>query len=38
MMQNDFAVKKANIKKHHVAVKSARVEKKSARDWFSAWQ
>ena len=37
-MQNDFSVKRENIKQHHTAVKSARAQKKSLRDWFAAWQ
>ena len=37
-MQEDWQVKKSNIKKHHVAVKSARADKKSIKDWFVAWQ
>ena len=36
-MQQDWAIKKKNIKKHHTAVRSARVQQKTAKDWFVAW-
>ena len=31
-------MKRENIKKHHVAVKSARMDKKTLQDWFTGWQ
>jgi len=31
-------VKRENIKKHHTMVKSARVQKKTLKDWFVGWQ
>lgn len=37
-MQQDWQIKKKNIKKHHTAVRSARVEQKTAKNWFVAWQ
>lgn len=37
-MQQDWQIKKSNIKKHHTAVRSARVEQKTVKNWFVAWQ
>lgn len=37
-IKQDFEVKRENIKKHHVAVKSARMDKKTLQDWFTGWQ
>jgi len=32
------SVKRANVKKHHAAVKSARTNQKTLKDWFVGWQ
>jgi len=36
-MVDSFAVTRENVKKHHTAVMSAKTEKRTLRDWFSAW-
>jgi len=35
---DDFAVKREKIKQHHTAVMSAKVEHRTCREWFAAWQ